>query len=46
MASKNTGPKTVSKRVSIVWVKRANMWCKTYFEGFKQIQEWSSDKPS
>ena len=38
-------------KISIVWVKRANMWCKTWFEHdhtkstATQKQEWSSEKP-
>lgn len=32
-------------RVSIKYVKRARMWCKTWFEGFTQKQEWSKEKP-
>lgn len=32
-------------KVSVVWVKKANMWCKTWFEGGKQMQEWSTDRP-
>lgn len=48
----NTGRKSVMPEgvVSIKWVKRANMWCKTWFEysdrmGATQKQEWSIDKP-
>lgn len=38
-------------KVSIKWVKRANMWCKTWFEysdkgGATQKQEWLATKPS
>ena len=30
---------------SIKFVKKANMFCKTYWLGDKQIQEWSINKP-
>lgn len=39
-------------KVSIKFVKRANMWCKTWFEYNEktnigtQKQEWYSEKPS
>lgn len=38
-------------KVSIKFVKRAKMWCKTWFEydaqrgTAKQMQEWSTEKP-
>jgi hypothetical protein len=39
-------------KVSIKYVKRAKMWCKTWFEydhergTAKQVQEWSTEKPN
>lgn len=39
-------------KVSVKYVKRAKMWCKTYFEynhdrgTATQRQEWTIDKPS
>lgn len=32
--------------VKVKYVKKAGMWCKTHFEGTKQIQEWSMEEPS
>lgn len=29
----------------IKFVKKANMWCRTYWEDDKQQQEWTKDKP-
>lgn len=49
MASK-TGTGVKSKmpagKVSIKYVKRAKMWCKTWFEDFAQKQEWTQEKPN
>lgn len=33
-------------KVSIKYVKRAKMWCRTWFEGIQQKQEWSVEKPN
>lgn len=38
-------------KVSIVYVKKARMWCKTWFEydergGATQKQEWTTEKPN
>lgn len=38
----NNGP----DRTLLKWVKKANMWCITKFENGKQIQTWSSEKPT
>lgn len=32
-------------KVSIKYVKRAKMWCKTWFEGASQKQEWTVEEP-
>lgn len=32
-------------KVSIKYVKRAKMWCKTWFEDFTQRQEWTIEEP-
>lgn len=32
-------------KVHITYVKKAGMWCKTWFEDFTQKQEWTVDKP-
>ena len=41
------GIKSVSKVVHVVWVKKAGMWCKTWFdEKGTQKQEWSVEKPT
>lgn len=46
MASKqHAGVKSVSKVVHVKYVKRAKMWCKTWFEGPAQKQEWTIEKP-
>ena len=45
MKKATTGKHSLPKGVTIKWVRRANMWCKTYSNGTKQIQEWSSKKP-
>ena len=37
--------KTLPKEIYIKYVKRANMWCKTYTKDGKQIIEWFSKKP-
>ena len=45
MANKAPKQHTLPKGITIKWVKRANMWCKTYMKDNKQVQEWTSDKP-
>ena len=54
MASKSGGgtrSKMIEGKISIKYVKRAKMWCKTWFEydhtksTATQKQEWSSEKP-
>lgn len=40
----NSGKRSTSTKIHIKYVKRAKMWCKTYFDGDKQIQEWSVEK--
>lgn len=32
-------------KISIKYVKRARMWCKTWFEDYKQMQEWTLEEP-
>lgn len=39
-------PKPTKNTPRIKYVKKASQWVKTYFEGDKQIQEWSGDKPN
>ncbi len=55
MASKSgSGVRSKMKegKISIKFVKRANMWCKTWFEydhergTVKHMQEWTADKPN
>jgi hypothetical protein len=41
----STGTKTRSDKVHIKFVKKAGLWVKTYFNEYKQIQEWSTSKP-
>jgi hypothetical protein len=48
MASKNTQIHIKKDNVTIKWVKRAQMWCRTTIKDNKQTQEWFSKnaKPS
>ena len=55
MPSKNSSGikgKMLEGKIYVKWVKRANMWCKTWFEynektgAATQKQEWTSEKPS
>lgn len=44
-------PIPTKENPSIVYVKKASQWVKTYFTDdgkgkFKQIQEWSQEKPN
>lgn len=45
MASKNTQFHDKPDTVSIKWVKKAQMWCKTTIIDNKQTQEWYHEKP-
>ena len=42
MASKNTQHHIKKDMVSVKWVKKANMWCRTTIIDNKQTQEWFS----
>jgi hypothetical protein len=48
MASKNTQFHAKKDNITVKWVKRANMWCKTIIKENNQKQEWfsRSNKPS
>jgi len=35
---------TDEKRVAVKWVKKANSWCVTVWEGIKQDQKWFSEE--
>lgn len=47
MASKNTQYHNKKDNVTVKWVKRAQMWCRTTILDNKQTQEWFSknEKP-
>lgn len=50
-ASVGVKSKMPEGKVNIKWVKRAQMWCKTWFQydqergTAKQMQEWTAEKP-
>jgi len=48
VASKNTKIHIKKDNITVKWVKRANMWCKTIIKDNNQKQEWfsRSSKPS
>jgi len=45
MASKNTQFHNKKDNITVKWVKRAQMWCRTIIKDNKQTQEWFSEKP-
>lgn len=45
MASKNTQFHDKPDSVSVKWVKKAQMWCRTTVVDNKQTQEWFNEKP-
>lgn len=46
MASKNTQFHDKPDSVSVKWVKKAQMWCRTTIVDNKQTIEWFSTEPS
>lgn len=48
MASKNTQFHNKPDTVTVKWVKKANMWCRTIIKDNKQTIEWFSkhEKPT
>lgn len=42
---KSTEHRYTKKTPSIIWVKRARMWCRTSEKDGKQVQEWVKEKP-
>lgn len=44
-SGKNLKSKMPEGAVSIKYVRRAGMWCKTWFENGQQKQEWSTKEP-
>lgn len=48
MKKRTSQQKIIENRqdVLVKYVKRAGMWCKTYWVNGKQKQEWSKKKPT
>lgn len=46
MASKNTGPRTVAKSLTVKYVKKAQMWCATFPQNGKTVQQWFDKEPT
>lgn len=46
MASKNTQFHDKPDSISVKWVKKAQMWCRTTVVDNKQTIEWFSTEPS
>ncbi len=46
MASKNSGPKTIAKGLTVKYVKKAKMWVATFPKEGKTMQEWFNEQPT